>query len=262
MLCCISAIGRLALDISISVGTHIAHIAQPLVWIRKLLTGCRMLNPWITYFTWMTAVTKIKWLSTYLREWVCLSKCCFCRNMVYTHTENARPAYFNAPIIPFFQPFDRQALSVGGSCWKGGLSLWRRFPRQRERVKHSVTVVYGDTESHGHNHTPSASGMCPCKIGGKTLSNSPGVVCESSLPCLLSLGQCWGSPRSWAQTQKRTDVPPDFPHIDQGNQFSQEAFILFSLVKTYTSLVVSPYNCLLLPIPPAPLRERWRCQCV
>lgn len=177
---CMSAISRLALDINISVGFWKTHIAQPLVWIRKLLTGCRMLNPWITYFTWITAVTKIKWLSTHLREWVCLSKCWFCRNMVYTHThtKNARPAYLNAPIIPFFQPFDRQALSVGWSCWKGGPSLWRRFPRQRERVKHSVTVVYGDTESHGHNHTPSASGMCQCKTGRKrTLSNSPGVVC-------------------------------------------------------------------------------------
>lgn len=56
------------------------------------------------------------------------------------------------------QPFDRQALPVGGTCWKRGLSLRRRFPRQRERVKHSVTVVDGDAQSHGHNHTPTASG--------------------------------------------------------------------------------------------------------
>lgn len=66
----------------------------------------------------------------------------------------------NTPIILFFQPFDGQALTVGGSCRKGGLCPWRRFPRQREWVEHSLTVVYGDTESHGHNHTPSASGGC------------------------------------------------------------------------------------------------------
>ena len=77
---------------------------------------------------------------------------------------NARPGGLNTPITPhplfffFFQPFDGQTLSVGRTRRKGGLGLWRRFPRQRERVKHSVTAVYGDAESHGHNHTPFASG--------------------------------------------------------------------------------------------------------
>lgn len=71
---------------------------------------------------------------------------------------NARPGGLSSPINPFFQPFDGQTLSVGGFRWKGGLGLWRWFPRQRERVKHSVTAVYGDAESHGHNHTPFASG--------------------------------------------------------------------------------------------------------
>lgn len=88
-----------------------------------------------------------------------------------TQTLNARSAHLNAPIIippfPPLQPFDRQALSVGGSYWKRGPSLWRQFPRKWERVKHSVTVVYGNTESHGHNHTPSASGMGPYEVYNK-----------------------------------------------------------------------------------------------
>lgn len=83
----------------------------------------------------------------------------------------------------FFQPFDGQGLSVGGSRWKDGLSIWRWFPRQRQRAKHSITVIDGDTKSHGHNHTPSASGKY--QPGGvfqsSAVSHTPSLLCRSVL---------------------------------------------------------------------------------
>lgn len=56
------------------------------------------------------------------------------------------------------QPFDRQDDSVGGPCWPDRPSVWRRFPRQRERVEHSIAAIDGDAKPHGHNHAPAASG--------------------------------------------------------------------------------------------------------
>lgn len=89
-------------------------------------------------------------------------------------------------IYLLLQPFDRQVLSVGGSRRKDGLSIWRWFPRQRQRAKHSITVIDGDTKSHGHNHTPSASGKY-----------QPGGLFQSRRGALLSVtlhrfpaGQC------------------------------------------------------------------------